>query len=306
MAKLNLFVRFLMLAPEQVAQLEALDITLSKQLTPEVNAIFSDQFFIESQIHTLPKLKYLQLATSGLDLVDIHHPNLQEATISGSRGIFNLPMAEYVIGHLLSVYQHHRFFTQTQKDQQWRPSRHQDHLHGKRVAIIGTGQIGTQLAKTFAFFGAKVDGFNRRSVDSIYFQNLYPLNDLSTRLREYDVVVLALALTPETKHILNANILKTLTTKTILINIGRSALIDEAALIEQLQQKQLKYAILDTFNQEPLPKDHPFWSFEQVTITPHISFTSKENLERMFQALYTNLQLYLQNERLINQFQSVN
>jgi phosphoglycerate dehydrogenase-like enzyme len=56
------------------------------------------------------------------------------------------------------------------------------------------------------------------------------------------------------------------------------------------------------FSKEPLPKDHPFWSLDNVIVTPHISFTSIQNLDRMFQALYNNLQLYLQNERLINQF----
>jgi phosphoglycerate dehydrogenase-like enzyme len=303
MAKLTLFVRFLILNPEQIAQIEALDVKVVKQLTPEVDAIFSDQFYVEAQAHTFPKLKYLQLATSGLDLVDVKQPQLAEARISGSRGIFNLPMAEYVLGHLLSVYQHHRFFAQTQKDQQWRSSRHQDHLHSKKVAVVGTGQIGTQLAKTFSFFGAQVDGFNRRTIDSIYFQHIYPLSEMKDRLPAYDVIVVALALTHDTKNILDSTIIKGLSAKTVLINVGRSELIDEEVLIEQLKNKQLKHAILDTFRQEPLPKDHPLWSLENVTITPHISFTSKENLDRMFLALYTNLQLYLQNERLINQFQ---
>jgi phosphoglycerate dehydrogenase-like enzyme len=211
-------------------------------------------------------------------------------------------MAEYVLSHVLSVYQNHRFFLQTQKDQQWRPSRHNEELSRKRVAIIGLGQIGKQIAKTFAFFGAKVDGFNRSNVDSIYIQQRYPLTELAEKISDYEVVIVSLALNPETKGMISSSLLQKLNPKAIFVNIGRSELIDEAALVDILQQKKIRHAVLDTFLKEPLPKDHPLWALENVTITPHISFTSIQNLERMFQALYANLQLYLQNERLINQF----
>ncbi|MFZ9704378.1 MAG: NAD(P)-dependent oxidoreductase, partial [Bacilli bacterium] len=102
--------------------------------------------------------------------------------------------------------------------------------------------------------------------------------------------------------IISDALLRKLHPKAIFVNVGRSELLVEATLIELLQQKKIRYAVLDTFSKEPLPKEHPFWTLENLTMTPHISFTSIQNLERMFQSLYTNLQLYLQNERLINQF----
>jgi phosphoglycerate dehydrogenase-like enzyme len=302
MKNLKLFSRFLMLNPNQIAQLNQLGIEVSKTLEPDVNAIFSDQFFIEANVEQLPSLQYLQVATSGLDQINLNHPNLANAVVSGSRGVFNKPMAEYVLSHVLSVYQNHRFFSQTQKDQQWRPSRHNEELQGKKMAVIGLGQIGLQLAKTFSFFGVKVDGFNRREVDSIYLQQRYPLSQLEEKIPEYDIVVVSLALNSETIAMINRNLLFKLNPKAIFVNVGRSELLDEASLIDLLKEKKIRFAILDTFSKEPLPKDHPLWSLDNVSVTPHISFTSIQNLERMFQALYTNLQLYLQNERLINQF----
>jgi len=302
MKKLKLFVRFLMLNESQVSILNQLGVEISKTLDNTVNAVYSDQFFVEANLDKFPKLEYLQLATSGLDLVTLNHPQLAQAVVSGSRGIFNQPMAAYVIGHLFAVYQHHRFFAQTQKDQQWRPSRHQEEIAGKRVAIVGLGQIGQQLAKTFAFFGAKVDAFNRTNRDSIYVQDVYPLTELSARIQQYDVVVIALALQPETKQLINDQVINQLASNAVLVNVGRAELIDEPALIASLQAKKIRHAVLDTFAKEPLPKDHPLWALDNVTLTPHISFTSPQNLERMFQALHTNLQLYLQGERLINQF----
>ncbi len=302
MNKLKLYSRFLLLSPSQVLQLNQLGVEVSKTIEPDVNAIFSDQFFIETNIDQIPSLQYLQVATSGLDQINLNHPKLANAVVSGSRGVFNKPMAEYVLGHVLSVYHNHRFFSQTQKDQQWRPSRHSEELNGKKMAIIGLGQIGLQIAKTFSFFGVKVDGFNRSDVESIYIQQRYPLRELKERLSQYDIVVLALALNQDTLMIINRDILSQLHSKAIFINIGRSELLDETALLDLLKDKKIRHAVLDTFSKEPLPKDHPFWGLENLTITPHISFTSIQNLERMFDALYNNLQLYLQNEKLINQF----
>jgi len=291
-----------MLNSTQIEKLNQLGVTVSKTLELDANAIFSDQFFIESNIEKLPKLEYLQVATSGLDLIDLQHPQLKDAVVSGSRGVFNQPMAQYVLSHVLSVYQNHRFFLQTQKDQQWRPSRHNEELLGKRVAVIGVGQIGLQIAKTFSFFGAKVDGFNRTAIDSIYLQSCYPLQDLPLKITDYEVVIVSLALNQDTKGMISGSLLEKLNPKAIFVNVGRSELIDEPTMMNVLQNKKIRHAVLDTFSKEPLPKDHPFWGLENLTITPHISFTSIQNLDRMFDALYNNLQLYLQNERLINQF----
>jgi phosphoglycerate dehydrogenase-like enzyme len=291
-----------MLNPSQIAQLNQLGVDVSKTLEPDVNAMFSDQFFIESNIEQLPNLQYLQVATSGLDQINLNHPKLANTVVSGSRGVFNKPMAEYVLGHVLSIYHNHRFFTQTQKDQQWRPSRHSEELNGKKMAIIGLGQIGLQIAKTFSFFGVKVDGFNRSDVDSIYIQQRHPLTELNERLSAYDIVVVSLALNQDTVTMINRDRLFKLNAKAIFVNIGRSELLDEVALMDVLKDRKIRYAVLDTFSKEPLPKDHPFWTLDNVIVTPHISFTSIQNLDRMFQALYNNLQLYLQNERLINQF----
>ena len=298
---LKMYVRFLTLTLDQVNLLQTYQVTVTKTLEPDVNAMFSDQYFIEKNIDTLPPLHYLQIATSGIDSIALNHPALKDAVVSGSRGVFNQPMAQYVLGHVLSIYQHHRFFTQTQKDQQWRPSRHQEELQGKKVAVIGVGQLGLAMAKTFAFFGAKVHGFNRSIKDSIYLEQCFALTELEHRLQYYDVVVVTLALNSQTKGLISRVLIDKLNPQAIFINVSRDGVLDEEALVSALQQKKIRHAILDTFSQEPLPKTSPLWALDNVTLTPHISYTSVENLKRMFEALLTNIQLYRQNESLINQ-----
>ena len=298
---LQMFIRFLILTPEQTTILNNLGVTVSKTLDENVNAVFSDQFFVEANLDKMPSLDYLQLATSGADLVDLNHPNLSKAVVSGSRGVFNNPMSEYVISHLLSIYQNHRFFNQTKADKQWRPSRHGEELGSKKVAIIGLGQIGLSLAKTLTAFGCSVEGFNRTKKESPYVQKVFSLTELQEKIGQYDVVVVTLALNAQTKGIINASILQSLAPTSIFVSLSRAEVTDEQALVVQLQNKKIKHAILDTYLTEPLPKEHPLWELENVSLTPHISFTSPKNLTRMFDALVNNIQLYRDDSRLVNQ-----
>jgi phosphoglycerate dehydrogenase-like enzyme len=299
--ELHMLMRFLTLTTEQTTILNDLGVTVTKTLDPKVNAIFSDQFYLETNLDKLPSLHYVQVATSGIDQIDLTHPVFKDAVVSGSRGVFNRPMTEYVISHLLSVYQNHRFFNQTKVDKQWRPSRHGEELGQKKVAIIGLGQIGMQLAKVLSSFGCQVDGFNRRKKESPYLQQVHSLDALSTMISQYEVVIVAIALNAQTKGLINKTILELLHDKAIFVNVSRAEIIDESALVTQLQNKKLRHAILDTFSVEPLPKEHPLWELDNVSMTPHISFTSPVNLSRMFDALVTNLKLYQDDARLVNQ-----
>jgi phosphoglycerate dehydrogenase-like enzyme len=298
--KLNLYVRFLSLKPEQITALESLGITVQKKLDETTNALFSDQFYVEQNLASLPNLKYLQLGISGADQVPLNHPKLVNTTICGSRGVFNIPMGEYALAHLLSVYQNHRFFDQTQKDAQWRPSRHSEELAGKKVAIIGLGQIGMHLAKVFSTMGCHVMGFNRSKKESIYLKEIYPLQQLKDHVSQADVVIVALALNASTQAMLNEDILRVLGKQTVLINLARAEVIEETAFLSMMKEGRIRHAVMDTYWKEPLPKESELWALKNVTITPHISYTSIKNLDRMFDALYKNLSLYLEGLPLIN------
>lgn len=304
--KLNLYVRFLTLKPEQTASLEALGITVQKKMDETTNAMFSDQFFVEQTIETLPKLDYLQLGISGSDKIPLNHPKFLNTTISGSRGVFNHPMTEYVIGQLLSVYHNHRFFDQTQKDTQWRPSRHNEELSGKKVAIIGLGQIGLYLAKTLTTLGCQVLGFNRSKKDSIYVKEQFGLNQLTEQVHQADVVVVTLALNDATQGLINDAVLRAFHKNAIFINLARAEVVDEAAFLSMMKEGRIRHAVLDTFWKEPVPKESELWSIKNLTMTPHISYTSIRNLDRMFDALYKNLSLYLDGLPLINQLKGNN
>jgi phosphoglycerate dehydrogenase-like enzyme len=114
------------------------------------------------------------------------------------------------------------------------------------------------------------------------------------------VVIVALALNASTQAMLNEDILRVLGKQTVLINLARAEVIEETAFLSMMKEGRIRHAVMDTYWKEPLPKESELWALKNVTITPHISYTSIKNLDRMFDALYKNLSLYLEGLPLIN------
>jgi phosphoglycerate dehydrogenase-like enzyme len=124
---------------------------------------------------------------------------------------------------------------------------------------------------------------------------------LHSLLKDSDFVVVALPLTDETHHILDAAAFEVMKESAYLINVGRGKLIDEAALIEALKSKQIAGAALDVFEEEPLPGESPLWALKNVIISPHVSGISRFLHEETLALFIENLNRYLAKQPLYNQ-----
>jgi phosphoglycerate dehydrogenase-like enzyme len=120
--------------------------------------------------------------------------------------------------------------------------------------------------------------------------------ELSGVLERADFVVLTVPLTQRTKCLIGKAELALMKPSAYLINIARGAVVDEQALVAALEQNQIAGAVLDVFEQEPLPPDHPFWSLDNVILTPHISGRSPMYMTRAMEIFHHNLQVYLSQE----------
>jgi phosphoglycerate dehydrogenase-like enzyme len=118
--------------------------------------------------------------------------------------------------------------------------------------------------------------------------------------------VITLALNDATQGLMNETVIRVLNKNAVLINISRAEIIDEASFLSMMKEGRIRHAVLDTFWKEPVPKESELWSIKNLTMTPHISYTSIRNLDRMFDALYKNLSLYLDGLPLINQLKGSN
>ena len=244
-----------------------------------MEGIIGNAIFLSHPIEKFVNLKYIQLTSAGFDRVPMEYVKEHGIEIHNAKGVFSIPMAEFAVAGVLELYKKMRFFHENQKKHNWEKHRGLLELFGKTVVIVGCGDVGIECTKRFRAFGCTVIGVNRTVRKNEVFDRIVPLSDIETILPEADLVVLTVALTEETRHLMNAKRLKLLKCSAILVNIARGGIIDTNALIDCLPN--IGGAVLDVFEEEPLDENSPLWDMENVLITPHNSFVGDGNKDRL-------------------------
>lgn len=173
-------------------------------------------------------------------------------------------------------------------------------VHGSVLGIIGLGRIGRQVARRARAFDMTVLYCNRRrdeSAEQAIGARHVPLDEL---LRAADYVMLCCPLTDETRGLMSGAALAKMKRTAILINIARGPVIDTAALTEALQRKQIYAAALDVTDPEPLPRDHPLLSLDNVIIAPHLGSATEQTRHKMADISVQNLLLGLAGQPLLH------
>ncbi|XOV89182.1 MAG: D-2-hydroxyacid dehydrogenase [Pseudomonadota bacterium] len=218
--------------------------------------------------------------------------------VTGLKGIFGPLIAEYVFAHILADAGRLGDFARSQATGRWQPV-WPGTIHGKRMAIVGTGSIGVHVAGVARHFGMLTRGISRSGREVAAFDEVFASGSLREAMNEVDYLVLTLPDTPATRHLVDASVLAALPDRAMLINVGRGATLDDSALIAAMQRQALRKAVLDVFETEPLPPGHPYWSMEKVTVTPHVAAMSRpRDVAAIFR---TNLVRYLAGESLLHQ-----
>ncbi|TKB51368.1 D-2-hydroxyacid dehydrogenase [Ferrimonas sediminicola] len=223
----------------------------------------------------------------------------RDYTLTHIKGIFGPLMAEYVMAHLLSLFRDLPRLRRQQQQKIWQPFDY-DSVKGKTVLVLGTGDIGQEVARVAAAFGMTVIGVSRSGAKVHHFERVHPVAQLQRALDQAQVVVGVLPDTPATRGLLDAAALAALPEGAVLINIGRGSLVEEAALLDALESGPLSHAVLDVFPGEPLPAEHPYWHHHAITLTPHVA--AKSFPEQIWQQFTANLERYQRGERLIHLF----
>jgi glyoxylate/hydroxypyruvate reductase A len=235
---------------------------------------------------TLPNLTLVQQAAAGVESL-LRQPLPERVRIARIVDQFGPPMSEYVFGHLLARSQRHAALAEAQRERRWARDLVPQRLFGQRLTVAGLGSIGGAVVRLAAVFGMSVTGYSRTGAAARdlplerHFQAAP--GALAAAVEGADALVTVMPITPETHHVVDRAVLRALGPSGILINIGRGALVDEAALIDALAKGELGGAVLDVFETEPLPPDSPLWTLPGVTVTPHISGrTRMEETARTF------------------------
>ena len=256
----------------------------------DVEVIICNGLFLYHDIGCFPKLKTVQLTSAGLDRVPLETMRARGIEVFNARGVYSIPMAEYALCGVLSLYKQSRFFEANQRARQWQKCRDVMELYGKNVVIVGAGNVGTECAKRFSAFGARVCGVDLYPREDAIYEKILSLASLKDALAEADIVVLTLPLTEQTKHLINRDTLAGVKTGAVLVNIARGAVVDTEALVQALTEKRLLGAVLDVFEEEPLSSESPLWDMDGVILTPHNSFVGDGNGDRLWQVIKYNLE----------------
>lgn len=251
-------------------------------------------------VSKMKKLKWIQLSSIGIDQVPLDILREKNILLSNNRGGYSIPMGEWIVMNILELYKKSPVLFQQQQKKLWRLNKDILELYGKTIAFIGTGSIAKEAAKRLQGFEVKVVGVNTKGSRAEYFHSCYPIDDMQDVLSTSDVVVLTIPYTKATHHLIGQRQLKAMKPEALLINVSRGSIIDEAALIEHLNEGHLLGAALDVFEEEPLSTDNPLWNFERVIVTPHNSWISELRNDRKYRMIYNNMKRYLNGEDLIN------
>lgn len=241
-------------------------------------------------------MKWFQSSAAGFD-----HPVFAQVAAGGvimtRSDALGVSIAEFVFARVLDAFHPNVERRAAQNEKRWDNYWFRD-VAGTTWLIVGMGSIGAEVAVRARAFGAHVIGVRRSPKGGEPADEMITLGDLSGAVPRADVVVLAAPANTETQHLVDARFLSQMKPESVLVNIGRGSLVDEAALLTSLDEGKPGTAILDVFENEPLPEDSPFWDHPRVTMTPHCAGDSNMTILRNDDLFLENLRRYLAGEPL--------
>lgn len=251
--------------------------------------------------------RWLQASSAGIgQFVRKHRLDELGTTFTTAAGVHARPLAEFALWGMLAFTKNYPLAREQQRGHLWRRF-HNDDLEGKTLAVVGLGSIGTEVARLARHFGLRVIGSKHRVAgvrpETLGVDELYPHTDFRAMLPQADFVCLVCPHTPETEGMMDQGAFAAMKPGSVLINIGRGALVEEAALLEALRTGPLQGAVLDVAHEEPLPAADPLWDLENVILFPHSASTSRQENRRLTELFCDNLGRYLAGRPLRNVFE---
>jgi phosphoglycerate dehydrogenase-like enzyme len=272
-----------------------------EDLLDDVDVLLAFKFgtrpFPREAVVAAPRLRWVQVSGAGVD--HLLPFDSQKLVVTNASGIHGTIMAQYVIGTLVHLLWDFPRLLRQQRERHWErwevPT-----LSGKTLGVIGAGHVGSTIGRVARELGMRVVGVRRSGRPVEGFERVYGPDGLLEVIKDSDVVVLSVPLTHETRHLVGRRELESLRGGSYLVNVSRGGIVDEAALIDVLERGGIAGAVLDVFQQEPLPPESGFWSLSRVLVTPHISSELAGWPTEVARIFCANLRRWLKGEPLEN------
>ncbi|MEE0059568.1 MAG: D-2-hydroxyacid dehydrogenase [Acutalibacteraceae bacterium] len=235
-----------------------------------IDVVFGEPEY--STILLMKNLRWIQMTWAGANKYTSITNFPERITLTSASGAYGYVIAEYIICGILALYKNLFQYRLQMKNGGWNKIEGNDTLEGKKVLILGTGNIGQETAKKLRCFGAYTIGIGRTTCNKqIVFDETYTVDNLDSQLQGADIVIIALPGTAETTGMFDSDRIKKMKTNAIIVNVGRGFIVNTNELTKALQNGLLRGAVLDVTEPEPLPENHPLRYMDNVLLTPHIS-----------------------------------
>ncbi|MBK9257258.1 MAG: D-2-hydroxyacid dehydrogenase [Saprospiraceae bacterium] len=257
----------------------------------------------EKTLNLMPDLKYIVVAATGYNNIDIETVKRKNIPVSNVKGYSTEGVAQHVFASIMTLFNRIAYYDEKVKYGEWSTCpdfcfyHHSiQELSGLTMGIIGYGDIGSRVGGIAHAFGMKVLASTRNQdkpkPDFIKF------SDQNIIFKNADIITLHVPLSEETKEIINRNSLSTMKKNAILVNTARGPLINESDLLDALNEKTISGAVLDVLSKEPPENDNPLLKHPTVLITPHIAWAGLQSRQRLLNGLIENISQYQKGEIL--------
>ncbi len=264
-------------------------------------------FLTPDMVASAPRLRWVHSSAAAVEgLLPLGELAKREITVTNSRGVQAIPIAEHVMGGLLVLARKFDRMLDAQRERRWIQNDLCDDwpwlLHGKRMTIVGLGTIGIEVARRAHAFGMKITGVRRRADQPRprFIDRVVGTDQLDDALTGCDILVLSAPGVAATAGMIGAEQIALLAPHAVLVNVARGPVVHEQALLRALENGQLGGAVLDVFDREPLPADHSLWSMPNVVVTPHSSGFRASHWDEVVALFVDNLRRYRRGRPLRN------
>ena len=226
-----------------------------------------------------------------------------DVILTNSSGAYGRTISEHIIMVTLMLMRQMPEYSKIISERGWVQDLPVRSITDSSVAVIGTGDIGSNTAKRFKALGAsRVTGFNRSGRNAEGFDEVHKLDEFDSMCGSVDVLVLCVPGTKDSRQLLSRERIGMLSDRTYVINVGRGTVIDQDALLEALEEGRIAGAALDVMYPEPLPADHPLWTAKNCIITPHISgdMGLQYTVDKTVEFFCENMERYVRGEELLH------
>lgn len=252
---------------------------------------------LSAALRAAPSVRWVHTSTAGFDWAIVPEIVDEGRTLTRSAASYAIPIGEFTVALIASLVKQLPLLATAQRERRWATLEPRE-LADLTVGIVGAGGIGREVAWRCRALGMRVLATQRTPAPQPHFDDVLPASALHDLLGRSDVVVVACPLTPETRGLIDARAFAAMRPDAYLVNVARGPIVVEADLLAALRDGTIAGAAMDAFDEEPLPASSPLWDAPNFVVTPHTSFKSPRNLDRILTEFEDNLRRFLAGEPL--------